>query len=972
MADDNRSRYEQSLRLVAVSAACLLLAMSIARAQDVNRENARLIQSLKDKNPSVRVSAADTLGQIRPIAKETVPALVTVLSEDTDVGVRTSAAMSLARFGPGAKEAVPALIIALRKDTDPNLRLYIVLILGQIGPGAVPALVTALSKDTDADLRSGAADALGQIGPGAKGAVPVLITALSKDKDTDADVRVHAAIALGEIGPGAKEAVPVLITALSKDADADVRVSAAFTLGRVGPSAKEAVPALITALSKDTVAAVRSSAATTLGQIGPDAKEAVPALVTALSKDTVAAVRSSAATALGQIGPNAKEAVPALITALSEDTVAAVRSSAATALGQIGPNAKEAVPALITALSEDTVATVRNSAAIALGQIGPNAKEALPALITALSKDTDADVRSSAAAALVRIAEAARDNQQTELIKQLTQAEQALKAGSFVEDANKVQTAVDILLAIRPPWYERLYAKLGQHSPIVTLAAAYFLFTLLSLTLLWKFPFTLWRINEFSLLSRNVKLPDWLGGGEASLAHVLVVGFFHFHPRVLDSWVSRHIAASRNQFSRIPTVQERDVHIEVPAELDRKAISGLKPEDLREGFARNSTCLLIWGEGGAGKTSMACQVAYWAMADEAAMRPCAQRMLPVLIEQDLNLEVGKDKVVLAEVIRGRLKDLTGQNETPDQELIRHLLKRKRVLVIVDGLSELSEATRHKVRPLDPEFAPNALIVTSRVEETLDGITKTILHPVRIKGNRLSSFMDAYLVRRGNRELFDDAEFFNCCSKFSGMVGDRDTTVLLAKLYAEQMIASKEGARESLPENIPELMLQYLNELNRKEAAMDDRAVHAAAKAVAWECMRQAYRPTPAKIEAVLEALGGGTAAQDQIDHLDRKLRLIQLMGVGRDQVKFALDPLAEYLAGLYLVDRNRDNDGLWRGFLAQAEAAAEAPEAIKDFLLAVRDCCLVKGPEADVPSFVANELAKQAGLDLGDGSTREG
>src|SRR5262245_57253940 len=48
-----------------------------------------------------------------------------------------------------------------------------------------------------------------------------------------------------------------------------------------------------------------------------------------------------------------------------------------------------------------------------------------------------------------------------------------------------------------------------------------------------------------------------------------------------------------------------------------------------------------------------------------------------------------------------------------------------------------------------------------------------------------------------------------------MVGDRDITVLLAKLFAEQMIASKEHCLDdNLPQNIPDLMLSYLNELNR--------------------------------------------------------------------------------------------------------------------------------------------------------------
>ena len=45
---------------------------------------------------------------------------------------------------------------------------------------------------------------------------------------------------------------------------------------------------------------------------------------------------------------------------------------------------------------------------------------------------------------------------------------------------------------------------------------AVYLLTLVSLGLLWKYPLLLWRINQISLFTEG-KLPDWMGGGEASL-----------------------------------------------------------------------------------------------------------------------------------------------------------------------------------------------------------------------------------------------------------------------------------------------------------------------------------------------------------------------------------------------------------------------------------------------------------------------
>jgi hypothetical protein len=342
---------------------------------------------------------------------------------------------------------------------------------------------------------------------------------------------------------------------------------------------------------------------------------------------------------------------------------------------------------------------------------------------------------------------------------------------------------------------------------------------------------------------------------------------------VLDAWTAKYVGRARNQFNSLPTVMQREVHVaEMPVELDREVIPALRPKNLAQTFSRNRTILLLWGEGGSGKTSLACQIARWVMSDDRATRPCAHRMVPILIEQDLSLDVGKDKVVLTEVIRGRLKELTGEIDAPSPDLVRQLLKRKRILLVADGLSELNEATRSMLDPVDPEVSANALVATSRLEESLDSITKTVLHPHRIKGNRLSSFMEAYLNLCGKRALFDDAEFFEGCKSLSTMVGERDVTVLLAKLYAEQMIAVKEGqAGEHLPKNVPDLMLEYMNRINRRASGRDDRFVHIAAKIIAWECLRHTFRPVPAKLDAVLGALGEG--AEAHLDRLGQKLRL---------------------------------------------------------------------------------------------------
>lgn len=387
------------------------------------------------------------------------------------------------------------------------------------------------------------------------------------------------------------------------------------------------------------------------------------------------------------------------------------------------------------------------------------------------------------------------------------------------------------------------------------------------------------------------------------------------------------------------------------------------------------------------------------MSDDPTQRPCKHRMLPVLIEEEIDTVEMLHVTSLQQTICGQLQALIGTAKPIPHELLEHLLRERRILVIVDHLSEMSEATRSQIRPGDANFIANALIVTSRLEESLDSVPKSIIKPLRVSGNQLSSFMEAYLTQRGKRHLFNDAEYFDACRRLSLMVGQRNITVLLAKLYAEQMIANVEtrmhevhapltrsvpegnniasvqnshgafvqdshgASLQGLPDNIPDLMLAYLNELNRDadENEPDNRTVQRDAKIIAWECLKQNFRPTHARLDDVLIELDDSESAVARLEYLEKNLRLIQFIQPAQNKIRFALDPLAECLAGLYLIDSYQDNARKWRKLLAKTDSISDKA-TIKGFLLALRDCCLVKGKEAQVPDFVVKELAKQAGL----------
>ena len=163
------------------------------------------------------------------------------------------------------------------------------------------------------------------------------------------------------------------------------------------------------------------------------------------------------------------------------------------------------------------------------------------------------------------------------------------------------------------------------------------------------------------------------------------------------------------------------------------------------------------------------------------------------------------------------------------------------------------------------------------------------------------------------------------------------------------------------------MLSYLNELNRDmvENKLTDITVHEDAKLLAWECLKLTYRPTSTKIEDAINALSAFNS-QDvdrRFNYLQEKLHLMQTNVPSKENVRFVLDPVAEYLAGLHLVDIYGEDESKWRDFLIDADFQ-NSPEAIKGFMLAVRDCYLAKIPGARDTNFLPKEIAARYNVSI--------
>jgi hypothetical protein len=263
-----------------------------------------------------------------------------------------------------------------------------------------------------------------------------------------------------------------------------------------------------------------------------------------------------------------------------------------------------------------------------------------------------------------------------------------------------------------------------DHPWIAVVIGAYASVALLWIGLLWLWPISIFRIGQLVRAFPKVKLPGWLGGIEISFAHLILVGFFQNRDRILDAWVAKNADVARARFEEIETVRRCGSSPLGGVILDGVTTETLRPTDLLPAFTRSKTCVLIHGDHGTGKTRLACEIARWGMAADRSDRLRKNLMLPALLQENFTYTAEKDGSPFINTVSEKLQIL--DLEPPPEEVLLQLLRRKRLLVIVDGLSELNEETRTIIRPASPDFPAHALLVTSRKEETMGGVRRTMI------------------------------------------------------------------------------------------------------------------------------------------------------------------------------------------------------------------------------------------------------
>ena len=444
-----------------------------------------------------------------------------------------------------------------------------------------------------------------------------------------------------------------------------------------------------------------------------------------------------------------------------------------------------------------------------------------------------------------------------------------------------------------------------------------------------------------------------------------------YTPAELDVWVEARHQALERAFCAIPSVQQRRVHVPLdvrvtPAGADAPSEPMLlQPEHLETVLADSSAhVLLISADGGAGKTSLAFRIARWFLEG----KPTGVRRLPVLIETAL-----AENETVADRATAWLQSHLGEGSAASEPaLVEALLRFKRLIPILDHVSELPEEARQRLL----RRLPSGLVIAASrsVDDGYRERPLSRIEPLQIATDRLQSFFLDYLRQKGQGEVLKDDDLVPAQNQLRRIVGDKPITALLAQMFIDDVFAKRRQGL--LAGSVPELMLSYVKRVDtpsnpemrqRAGLVIDGPMVQRALKVLALASHRRenperrpCFQPLVFPTWLAERALAAADGMDLQQDENQRQaqaqallgylvdLRLLHHPGADDNELRFPLDLLADYLAALQQLEQleqlEADSAGdrsVWQGFLEELKQRTEEErELMRGFLLALRDCCL--------------------------------
>ena len=415
---------------------------------------------------------------------------------------------------------------------------------------------------------------------------------------------------------------------------------------------------------------------------------------------------------------------------------------------------------------------------------------------------------------------------------------------------------------------------------------------------------------------------------------------------ILDAWIARVADQVEDGLGKIEFLQQRRVYVEFPLNDAEGArfIERPSPEAFQPAFKRSQTVISIVGVGGAGKSTLACALGRWVFDPDARSRPAGHRMVPIFLAEETT--------DLLETVAAHLHRMVVDEEHP-LDLIKGLLSKKRILVIVDALSERSVETQTYVEHFHKlPYHVGALVVTSRMAPDFGPVERTTVYPVRLDARRIVPFIIGYLDRieteeplRSGRVQLLLGEKILALAESGGQRAP--ITALLVTMFVDSARRHIRNGQtlDELPKAMPEIFIDYLKRLNTTTGTfvqkVDDPTFILAAQIAATVSLGNTYVPgdfAPSDVITALSSAGLTSNASLLLDQLIGSGLIERRAPGGYFLLRFDLDPVAEYLGAIRKVVELRTDSKRWRAYIGSLRKVEGYPNAVEGYLSALSNC----------------------------------
>ncbi|MBG6234754.1 photosystem II stability/assembly factor-like uncharacterized protein [Pedobacter sp. CAN_A7] len=304
------------------------------------------------------------------------------------------------------------------------------------------------------------------------------------------------------------------------------------------------------------------------------------------------------------------------------------------------------------------------------------------------------------------------------------------------------------------------------------------------------------------------------------------------HPRSLNAFVTYYSQIANNHFHGNVDVSSRPNWIASPFELNQNKIIDFSNSatvvnyvpglaEIKHVLPADRVILSIEGQGGIGKSTLAFQLAMWANSPDTS-RLLSLPALPVFINNvDDNLDT---------ICKVKVQSFTRQLFVSDV-LINVLLRKRRIIAVVDGISEMPFIKPEHIDPEKGAKFAHLIVYTSRTPLRLWGKIQIIPLGLRIEymDSLLDGFTNMYVgaFRFGSHRELIRKRLKHVINEFYRQNNNQPLPLSLLRIMVEKastILDQGNSLETDLPNSLIDLLELYLADLFRKDENMSQSII----------------------------------------------------------------------------------------------------------------------------------------------------